>query len=153
MVVTSGGYYNNAQFVSTELLYSGDQLWVYGPELPNPITYGSMVTDPSTGSVILFGGRDGQTGALQNQILRLSYPVTPTSQWEVIPQTLTVPRYGQVKISTVGIRPINNAQISNSGGRASEPNSSRFSPEGLEVRIPAQGDLKPIFFFLNVGPL
>jgi hypothetical protein len=94
VVVVAGGNDRRTSHTSTELLYSGDELWTYGPALPFAVNSGSMISDPFTGSVILLGGKNND--GLVNQILRLSYPVVPTSNWEILEKSLGTNRYDQV---------------------------------------------------------
>ena len=92
IAVAGLGFYSS----TTEVLDDSATSWRLGPELPTSYYDHSLVQDPK-GGVILLGGKKG-ANIVTNQIYKLN-DAGPTSNWELLGQTLKVANYNFVAFS------------------------------------------------------
>jgi len=79
---------------STEILELGSNEWKEGPILPIPIEQNTIVDDHANNRILLVGGWGGYLGPL-HKIYQLTSPLTKTSEWEELPQTIQIGRREQ----------------------------------------------------------
>ncbi len=91
-IIVAGGYDGSSPLDSTEILELGSDEWKLGPKLPSIIAETTMVEDKLSNSVLLVGGYDEGSS---NKIFKLASPLTATSQWEELPQKLSVGNQAQ----------------------------------------------------------
>jgi hypothetical protein len=91
-IIVAGGSDGSNYLDSTEILEPGRDEWKLGPKLPSIIAETTMVEDKLSNSVLLVGGYDKGSS---NKIFKLASPLTTTSQWEELPQKLSVGKQAQ----------------------------------------------------------